>query len=429
MSLQDLTPQLRTRLSRMERAVGWFVLFAFGLLIFGFVYYLYNMAERKGWFLTKAPYYTFVDNATGLRIGDPVKLMGFDAGVITDIQPMPADQVDYNVYVEFQLKSPNYGYIWTEGSYARVAAADLLGKRGLEVTRGTSGYPAYVFFPLRKIPAGQISSLPSPWKWVWGQEIYDEHGTNLLASALQCATNLSAAALIQAGHADVVLLDTREERKTMTAMWNYKLSLYEPYTNRVSKYWLLAEESPAVTERLEKVISRVEQALPGIFALTNQLGGVLSNSSSLAHNLSETILQARPAISNITTATAQLSQPGALGTWLLPTNINRQLETTLGSAGSAMESANTNLVALALNLSRSLDNLANLTSNLNQQVEVNSNILSGISQTVIHADQFVQGLKRHWLLRSAFRAENAKTNAPPGASEATPLRSPKDTPR
>jgi ABC-type transporter Mla subunit MlaD len=428
MSLQDLTPQLRTRLSRMERAVGWFVLLAFGLLIFGFVYYLYNMAERKGWFLTKAPYFTFVDNATGLRIGDPVKLMGFDAGVITDIQPMPADQVNYNVYVEFQLKSPNYGYIWTEGSFARVASADLLGKRGLEVTRGTSGYPTYVFFPLRSVPVGQISSLPSPWKWVWGQEIFGVHGTNLIAPALQCATNISVAALLEAGHTNVILLDTREERKNMTAMWNYQLGSYEPYTNRASRYWLLSEESPAVTERLEKVISRVEQALPGIFALTNQLAGVLSNSSVLANNLSETVLQARPAISNITTATAQLAQPGALGTWLLPTNINRQLETTLGSASSAMDSANTNLAALALSLSRSLDNLASLTSNLNQQVEVNSNILSGISQTVIHADQFVQGLKRHWLLRSAFRSENAKTNSPP-TTESAPLRSPKDTRR
>ena len=35
MALQDLTPQLRTRLSRMERAVGWFVLFA--VLLLGFV--------------------------------------------------------------------------------------------------------------------------------------------------------------------------------------------------------------------------------------------------------------------------------------------------------------------------------------------------------------------------------------------------------
>jgi glycerol-3-phosphate acyltransferase PlsY len=33
MALQDLTPQLRTRLNRMERAVGWFVLLAAVLLI------------------------------------------------------------------------------------------------------------------------------------------------------------------------------------------------------------------------------------------------------------------------------------------------------------------------------------------------------------------------------------------------------------
>src|SRR5262245_4237429 len=116
MALQDLTPQLRTRLSRMERAVGWFVLLALGLLAFGFCYYVYTIAQRKGWFLTKAPYYTFVSSANGLRVGDPVRMMGFDVGTITDIKPMPADQFVYNVYIEFNLKSPNFGYIWTEGS-------------------------------------------------------------------------------------------------------------------------------------------------------------------------------------------------------------------------------------------------------------------------------------------------------------------------
>jgi hypothetical protein len=42
-------------------------------------------------------------------------------------------------------------------------------------------------------------------------------------------------------------------------------------------------------------------------------------------------------------------------------------------------------------------------------------MLSGISKTVTDADDFVQGLKRHWLLRSAFKGENAaaKTNTPP----------------
>jgi hypothetical protein len=81
------------------------------------------------------------------------------------------------------------------------------------------------------------------------------------------------------------------------------------------------------------------------------------------------------------------------------------------------------LTALAENLSRSLDNLANLTSNLNSQVQVNTNILSEISRAVVDADDLVQGLKRHWLLRSAFRTK--PTNAPPGVPSER-LRSPKD---
>src|SRR5437870_1153700 len=124
MALQDLTPQLRTRLSRMERAVGWFVLLAAGLLAFGFVYYVYNTAERKGWFKIKAPYFTFTDRATGLKEGDPVKLMGFDVGQITHIDPQPPyDQ--YEVCVKFEIKEPYYGYLWTVGSRANVATADL----------------------------------------------------------------------------------------------------------------------------------------------------------------------------------------------------------------------------------------------------------------------------------------------------------------
>jgi hypothetical protein len=58
----------------------------------------------------------------------------------------------------------------------------------------------------------------------------------------------------------------------------------------------------------------------------------------------------------------------------------------------------------------SLDNVAAITSNLNLQVQANSNILSSISQMVVHADQLMQGLQRHWFLRSAFRT---KTNRPP----------------
>src|SRR6185369_5832203 len=133
MALQDLTPQLRTRLSRMERAVGWFVLLATGLLVFGFVFYIYTLAQRKGWFKTKIHYQTSISSGAGLKVGDPVKLMGFEVGEITAIIPNDP-YAAYNITVEFRIIKPNYGYIWSD-SKVRVAAGDFLGNRYLEVVK------------------------------------------------------------------------------------------------------------------------------------------------------------------------------------------------------------------------------------------------------------------------------------------------------
>lgn len=422
MALQDLTPQLRTRLSRMERAVGWFVMLAMLLLGFGFVYYVYNTAERKGWFVTKAHYFTFVKSATGLKVGDPVVMMGFDAGQITQIKPMPPDQFEYNVYIQFELKWPNYGYLWTEGSQARVNTADLLGKRNLEVTKGTGGYATYISWPVREVSPAEAQSLSSSTSWVLGEEIYGPHGTNLLARPLQPLAEVSA--LIRASPSNLVVLDKGVERKGLTGIWNDKLGRYDPYTNGVSEYWLLSDESPAVTEQVQKMVGEVEQALPNILTLTNQISRVLVNSAELTSNLNAVALSARPVVSNLAAATAHLDQPGALGEWLLPTNINRQLEGTLNSASNTLAGVNTNLTVVVENLNRSLDNLAGITSNLNRQVEANTNLLSSISDSIVHADQFVQGLKRFWLFRHLFKGQ--ETNAPP-AVRPPPLRSPKDS--
>jgi hypothetical protein len=234
-------------------------------------------------------------------------------------------------------------------------------------------------------------------------------------------------AIAQAGYSNIMVLDTAEKRGKMTGVWNDKAGRYEDFNAKSKPYWLLSDESPAVTERLEKLLNQVEKALPNILNLTNQLAAVLFNGVDLTSNLNIIALSARPALSNLTAATAHLDQPGALGEWLLPTNINRQLESTLGSAHTVMENANTNLTALAENLARSLDNLAGITSNLNTQVQANTNMLQAVSDTVQHADQFIQGLKRHWLLRSAFKNEKG-TNAPAKSLPAPggPVRSPKD---
>ena len=426
MALQDLTPQLRTRLSRMERAVGWFVGLAMVLLAFGFAYYVYHTAENKGWFLTKATYYTYTERATGLKVGDPVMLMGLTAGQITKMVPMDPD-FHYNIYVEFEIKDPYYGYLWTDGSRAKIAPADLLGKRVLEVTKGTNGYPTYIFHPLREVSIAELQIWPDLSYWRLAQEVWDQaEPPNLVARAKSSLTNL--AVLAAAGYTNLLVMNIAETRKLMTGVWNDQTARYDPYT-RKSMYELSPDESAAVTERLEKLVGEVEQALPNFLRLTNQLMTVLSNSANLTSNLNVVAVGVRPTVSNLTILTAQLDRPGALGDWLLPTNMNRQLEGTLGSADAALASANavltganTNLTALAENLGRSLNNLANLTSNLNGQVEANTNVLGAISRAIVDADSFVQGLKRHWLLRSAFRTKD--TNAP-SPSPAEPLRSPK----
>jgi len=428
MALQDLTPQLRTRLSRMERAVGWFVLLATALLVFGFAYYLRNTAKRKGWFVPKASYYTFTDRATGIKVGDPVTLMGFEVGQITRIDTMAPGEF-YNVYVEFQIKEPYNGYLWTghNGSRAKVVTADLLGKRVLEVTKGTEGYPAYRFHPLREVTLAEAETAHNALHWQLAAEFDDATGTNLALRALAPVTKETLAKLAALGVKKFSVLDTNEIRNFPTAVW-----LDQPgyYTNYIAKphtganiYGLPSDETPAVTERLEKLLAQVETALPNILGLTNQIAGVLLHSTQLTSNLNVVALNAQPASANLATLSAQLRAPGSLGEWVLGTNAQRQLGTTLESANTAITHADTNLTALVENLARSLDNLADLTSNLNEQVQANTNILGAISSAVVHVDDLVQGLKRHWLLRSAFKSKT--TNAPP----AQRLLSPRDSDR
>ena len=137
MAIQDLTPQLRTRLQRVEKVVGVFVLVAILALVAGFAYYLYHMAQRKGWLIQKSPYFTFVDSGEGLKVGDPVMLMGFEVGNITVITAQPPG-AQHRVYVGMEVRSPYYGYIWTD-SRIRVAAAGFLGNRVMEISPGVTG--------------------------------------------------------------------------------------------------------------------------------------------------------------------------------------------------------------------------------------------------------------------------------------------------
>ena len=166
-------------------------------------------------------------------------------------------------------------------------------------------------------------------------------------------------------------------------------------------------EDPSVTERAQKLLTTVEQALPNILSLTNQLYLVLTNTAALTERANEVLADARPLVTNLTEITTNLRDPhGSLGEWLVPTDLHTNL--------------NTNLTVLAASLNDTILNLAAITSNLNAQVESNDKILSQISGLVVNTDNLVQGLKKHWLLRGVFQKTNTTNGPSPKAQTALP---------
>jgi hypothetical protein len=408
MALQDLTPQLRTRLSRLERLVGWFVAIATLLLLFGLAYYVYQLAESRGWFLTKMPYFTFVHNAASLKVGDRVRLMGFDAGEIVEITPQPPDDLYFNVYIQFRVKEPYYGYLWGD-SRAKVGAADFLGHRFIEVTKGTNGAPTYALHEVKEVSLAEAQQYLGSNNINFAQEVFV--GTNIVIHPSEDLTADALKKLAALKINSIQIVNKNVEMNPPKWIWDDKAGKYKPIGKINKGYWLHVDESPALTERLEAIVNTVEAALPDFLGLTNKLARVLTNAAAITAHADDLLISAKPVVTNFAQISANLSGPkGSLGEWLLPTNVNVQLQKTLTTANETVGSIQTNLNLLSSNLLVSLENIANLTSNLHAQVQANGSILTEVSDLVIHTDEIVQGLKRHWLLRSTFGG--ADTNKP-----------------
>jgi ABC-type transporter Mla subunit MlaD len=98
-----------------------------------------------------------VQSAEGLKIGDPIVLMGFEVGNITTITAQ--SPAEHRVFVGMEVRQPYYGYIWSD-SKVRIAAVGLLGGRDLEITAGEAGMPTV------KEAGGRISELWIHDHWV-----------------------------------------------------------------------------------------------------------------------------------------------------------------------------------------------------------------------------------------------------------------------
>ena len=406
MPLQDLTPQLRTRLNRMEKAVGWFVFLAAALLIFGFGFYIYHTAERKGWFKIKAPFHIYVKSSAGLNIGDPVVMMGFPVGQITLIHAMPPRDPD-NVRIEFEVKDDYFRYLWSGGSYAKINSG-LLGQSQLEVTRGTNGYALVVTQPVsvHSLDEAKRLMLSAPNHWQLSQDVLDVN-SNLIFNAYERLeyvfdpTNAAVLASANLVSNSIYIYDNQVNRDRIVASWDTRYHHYKIFTPGHDSAWMPTVEPPAIADQLSAIVGQVQSALPGILALTNKISTVLDNAANATSNLNLTLLAAQPVLTNVAVITGELREPGSPLIWALGANGNSQIQGALTNVNSLLVNTDTNLGALLINLS-------DITGELSSQIRGNTNLVGGIYKTIMDADDMLQGLKRHWLLRSAF-----KTNQPP----------------
>jgi len=415
--------------------VGVFVVLAALLLLAGLAFYIHQRAQSKGWFDQKMYYFTFVRTAAGLKIGDPVMLMGSAVGEITDIKPEEPGAW-YNVFVAFYVKAPNDGYLW-EDSRAKVGAADFLGKRFIEVTKGTNGTPTYLFYPITELNLQDAGSLSESNLFFFAEDIYDGTGTNVIVGV---NSRFNKDALVEitrsASVTSIRLYAKSVKTKRPTGLWDSQVARYrDPNENETTKkgYFMLPVEPPALNERLETVavqaermVALVEGALPNVLGLTNQLQRLLDNAVTATSHADELLANARPIVANLTRITENISEPdGSLGTWLIPPNLSLQLTQALASANTILTNSDAQITTLAGGLDLTIENLANITSNLHAQVRANTNLVSEVSKLIIDTDDMVQGLKRHWLLRSAFKGKSSPSPQPTRA----PARSPKDAGR
>jgi hypothetical protein len=169
-----------------------------------------------------------------------------------------------------------------------------------------------------------------------------------------------------------------------------------------------------MAERVENIVKNIAEALPG---MTNQLGQVLVRASEAVSNANVALVQLQPSLTNMQALTQRLTtEDGVIGRMVLTTNLQTQVSSTLASMDSTLtnttaliRTSEVQLQDLTRRIALTLDNVAMVTSNLSAQVNANSLMLGEVSSLVVNADDMVQGLKRHWLLRSAF---GPMSNAP-----------------
>ncbi|MEI6340561.1 MAG: MlaD family protein [Verrucomicrobiota bacterium] len=391
MGLKDLTPQLRTRMGRVEWYVGLFLGTTALLMLLAFALYLKRTAKARGWFVIDVPYFTYLPDASGLKPGSPVNLMGFKVGEVTEVTAINLEERlswDYlatngfNVFVGFRIRADDRsefpGYVASDATI-RISGfpVDLMGGTALEVRQGTGkGTLTY-----GKTAQGKPGVLMA--KFAFAPPGADRTNQFLRYEPVKGSKGY------------FLRLD---EAETLVAQAQRVVGRLERIAATVD------DRLPAMLAELQQTLEVTRGALPGI---TNQVGQVLETARLTLPGLTNNL---DAVLANTRDLTAQLRD-----TWPMLTNT---LDLTLLASRQLVTNINGVIPTLASNVNVTF-------TNVNVLLSRDTNITANTSLLVSNINQV---LTRHWLFRSAF----PKPGATPSTVHAPPRppmrsRSPRDS--
>jgi ABC-type transporter Mla subunit MlaD len=349
MAIHDLTPQLRTRLHRVERIVTLFVVFATILLFAGFGYYLYDTGKRKGWFIPKCKYYTLLMSAEGLKVGDPIMLLGFNVGRITHIETQPPNSY-YKIFVTFDVRRPYYGYIWSD-SRLRVSSG-IIGGHKLEVIAGYDGKPT----------VKEVNGYP-----------------------VEVLINTQMVAIADAPKG--VYLPAADDA---------------PIADRAQKLFGQVEQA---LPNILCITNKINATLANVVNITSNINQLLVESRPIVTNVQVITANLRDPHGSLGNWLIPTNLNGRLDTVLGSVN------TTIGTANNTLTNLQNKITLTTDNVNHILLNVDDITATIKTQIKANDQLLHNVNGLLLETEDMIRGLKRHWLLKDAFPAQ--KLESPP----------------
>lgn len=375
MALQDLTPQLRTRLRRVEWVV---VLFLVGAVIVGLIglgFFIKTTGDKRGWWVRQVPYYTYLRDGNSVKVGTPVKMLGFTIGEVVQIDTAPDDSwhrsEGFNVFVRFLVRDPYHGYIFTD-SKLKVSGMpiDIAGGNFLEITR-SQGLGIATTAPSTNATGGGALGV-----------LWDKYAYNL-------------------GRPDVT-----------------NFIRYDPVAEGAKGYFLRTEVTGDLIGELTLLVPRIREA----FTKPGGLGDLLFPTNLSARfdrpgGLGEILIPSNLNSALTVTLTNMNAQIGGIGT--LVSNLDATVPPLLTHLNSTLPPLLTELSRtvppLVTQVNQQIQGVGPLVSNLNATLPgtlveaertlgaVRSNTLPAVDGVLTNSSDFVGGLKRHWLFRGAFK--------------------------